>query len=115
MLSSPHILDICLICGVMVRCSGCGMNCCSGGENCGQCASAYEAQTRIANGEPVEFAKITVTFQKIQERLRGDLEHLPDSRSVEDQEWLEAKKQRVLAEAVWDWNLLRTALAFQQL
>jgi hypothetical protein len=115
MLHSPHTLDHCIMCGLMVRCSFCDTNCCSGAENCEQCASAHEAQNQMYAGELVCFTTITATYAGIQKRLTEDIEHLPGLVGAETPGWVKSQTQELIGDAVWSWQLLYTALALSQL
>jgi hypothetical protein len=66
-------------------------------------------------GESVSFEKITATYQKIQQRLSGDIEHLPGFVGAEDPEWVELQTHYLISDAVWSWVTLHTALAVSQL
>lgn len=68
------VWDVCAMCGVMVRCPKCGMNCCSGGygklkngKPCPICPLAYQYQDDVIakKGQPTE-RKIKSTWTKEQ-------------------------------------------------
>ena len=114
MLRSPHVLDHCLMCGLMVRCIGCGTNCCSGGENCAQCADAYAAQEQMDSGVPVVFSLVSATIEQVQRRLKERIEDLPGCVGAETPGWVESETQQLLGDAILEWQILCMSLALSQ-